>query len=81
MPIELDQHDAYGFPIQCGNGFSSDLTVARADGGEVATRCESALLTRRVWAIPSVAVGGLLVTVFLIEWARAAPSARTDLLS
>jgi len=28
FPIDLDQRDAYGFPTRCGNGFSSNLTVA-----------------------------------------------------
>jgi hypothetical protein len=81
LPIELDQHDAYGFPIKCGNGFSSNLAAAQSDGAGVADQCESALLIRRVWAIPSAAIGWLLISVFLIAWARAAPSARTDLLS
>ncbi len=81
LPIELDQHDAYGFPIQCGNGFSSDLTVVRANAGDAAARCESALLTRRVWAIPFVAAGWLLVTLFLIAWARASPSAGMESIS
>jgi hypothetical protein len=81
FPIDLDQHDTYGFPIQCGNGFSSNLTAAQADGAGVAARCEGALLTRRAWAIPSAAIGWLLITVFLIAWTRAAPTARADLLS
>jgi hypothetical protein len=82
VPIDLNQHDAYGFPIECGNGFSSNLSqVVQNNGGDVVTKCESALLTRRVWAIPSVAIGWLLVTVFLIAWARSASSARADLLS
>ncbi len=81
LPIELDQHDAYGFPIQCGNGFSSNPTVGQSDGAGVAGQCESALLIRRAWAIPSAAIGWLLVTVFLIAWARAAPAAKADLLS
>ncbi len=52
LAINLDQHDAYGFPIECGNGFSSHLTpVVQTDGGDVVTNCQSALLTRRVWAI------------------------------
>ncbi len=79
LPIELDQHDAYGFPIPCGNGFSSNLTVAQSDGAGMASQCESALLTRRAWAIPSAAIGWLLIIAFLIAWARAAPSANTNL--
>lgn len=71
LPVGLDQHDAYGFPIECGNGFISKLP--QFNGGDAVARCESALLIRRLWAIPSVAVGWLLVTVFLVGWARAAP--------
>jgi hypothetical protein len=81
LPIELDAHDAYGFPIQCGNGFSSNLSAGQGAGAGAADQCESALLTRRAWAIPSAAIGWLLITVFLIAWARATPPARSDLLS
>lgn len=81
LPIGLGQHDAYGFPIQCGNGFSSNPAVGQAAGAGAAHQCESALLTRRAWAIPFAAVGWLLITAFLISWARAAPSAKTDLHS
>lgn len=79
FPVALDQHDAYGFPIECGNGFTAK--VPQLDGGEVVDKCESALLMRRVWAIPAVAVGWLLVTVFLIAWVRESPRSRSDLLS
>jgi hypothetical protein len=75
FPIDLNQHDAYGFPIECGNGFSSNLTqVVQTNGGDVVTKCQSALLTRRVWAIPFIAIGWLLLTAFVIAWTRAAPS-------
>ncbi|OBG31683.1 hypothetical protein A5672_26645 [Mycobacterium alsense] len=76
FPVALDQHDAYGFPIECGNGFTAD--VPQLAGGQVADRCESALLMRRAWAIPSTAIGWLLVSAFLIAWTREAPSARAD---
>jgi hypothetical protein len=81
VPIDLNQHDAYGFPIECGNGFSSNLTqVVQTSGGDVVNKCQSALFTRRVWAIPSVAIGWMLLTVFVIAWTRATPS-RADLVS
>ena len=80
FPIDLDQHDAYGFTIECGNGFSSHLSQAAEINHDVVTKCDTALLTRRVWAIPSVATGWLLLTVFVIAWARS-PSAPADLVS
>lgn len=71
FPVGLDQHDAYGLPIGCGNGFISKLP--QPSGGDTVAECESALLTRRLWAIPSAAIGWLLLTVFLVGWVRAAP--------
>lgn len=70
FPVGLDQHDVYGFPIECGNGFSSQLP--QLSDGDAVAECQSALLMRRVWAIPSVGIGWLLVTVFLAAWAREA---------
>lgn len=79
FPVGLDQHDAYGFPIECGNGFSSK--ISQLNGGDAVNKCESALLMRRIWAIPSVGIGWLLVTLFLLTWVRAVPSDRADLFS
>ena len=44
---------------ECGTGFSSDLTqAAAASGGDnYVGQCETALMVRRIWAIPMVAVG------------------------
>jgi hypothetical protein len=75
FPIELGQHDVYGFPVKCGNGFNANLAQAAQNaGGDFVTKCDTALLTRRVWAIPSVAVGWLLFAAFLYAWAREAPA-------
>lgn len=56
LPVGLDQHDVYGFPIECGNGFSAKLS--QLNGGDAVAECQSAPLMRRVWAIPSAASGG-----------------------
>lgn len=72
-PLRLDQIDPYGFPVSCGNGFSSNLTQAvQTNGGDLVTKCDTALLIRRVWAIPCLAIGWMLVTVFLFAWVRGA---------
>jgi hypothetical protein len=69
FPIYLDQYDPYGIKVTCGNRFTSNLTQAvQANGGDLVTRCDTALLTRRAWAIPAVAIGWLLVTGFLVGW-------------
>jgi hypothetical protein len=79
-PISLDQYDPYGFPVKCGNGFSSNLTQAvQTNGGDLVTKCDTALLTRRVWAIPAIAIGWLSITAFLFAWVRGAqPAARSS---
>ncbi|MCV7076137.1 MULTISPECIES: hypothetical protein [Mycobacterium] len=69
FPIYLDEYDSYGVKITCGNGISSDLTQAhQAPGGAVVSSCDSALLMRRAWAIPTVALGWVMVTGFLVVW-------------
>lgn len=69
FPIYLDQYDVYGIKVTCGNGFSSNLSqAARTDGHDVVAQCGTALLVRRAWAIPAVAIGWLLVTAFLAIW-------------
>nr|WP_232065353.1 hypothetical protein [Mycobacterium shinjukuense] len=69
FPVYLDQYDMYGIKVTCGNGLRSDLTQAhQANSGALVTRCDTALLVRRAWAIPAVAMGWLLVTGFLVVW-------------
>jgi hypothetical protein len=68
-PIHLDHYDMYGIRVSCGNGFNSDLSQAADNSGhDVVAQCGSALLVRRAWAIPAVAIGWLLVTGFLVMW-------------
>jgi hypothetical protein len=73
LPISLGQHDVYGFPIKCGNGFKSDFGQV-AESSDLTAKCGSALLTRRIWAIPLLTIGWLMEMAFLIYWVRAAPT-------
>lgn len=72
-PIHLSAYDMYGIKVNCGNGFSADLNqAAETHGGhDVVSQCGNAVLLRRVWAIPTVALGWLLITAFLAMWAHA----------
>lgn len=68
-PIYLDQYDVYGIKVSCGNALRSDLTQAGQSGRrDLVSQCDTALLVRRAWAIPAIAIGWLLVTVFLVGW-------------
>lgn len=67
FPVYLDAYDAYGIKINCGNGIGSHLALAHHDD-TLSPQCNSALLVRRAWAIPAVAVGWLLVTWFVMAW-------------
>jgi hypothetical protein len=66
FPIYLNQYDLYGIKVNCGNGFSSNLT--QASQANLVAKCDTALLVRRAWAIPAVAVGWLLLAGFLLAW-------------
>jgi hypothetical protein len=68
-PIYLDQYDVYGIAVSCGTGLRSNLTqAAQANHHDLVAQCDTALLVRRAWAIPAIAVGWLLVTGFLMGW-------------
>lgn len=68
FPVYLDQFDLYGIQVSCGNGFGFHL---HGDDAGLASRCGTAVMIRRLWAIPTVAVGGLIVAWFVMMWARA----------
>jgi hypothetical protein len=70
FPVYLGQYDLYGVQVACGNGFSSNLNQAAQ--ANLVTKCDTALLVRRAWAIPAVAFGWLLVAGFLLAWVHAA---------
>ena len=68
-PIYLDQYDHYGIEVNCGTGLRSDLTqAAQAENHGLVSQCDTALLLRRSLAIPAIAIGWVLITVFLVSW-------------
>jgi hypothetical protein len=63
FPVFLDAFDQWGFQIKCGTGYASDLSQAAATVGQqnFVDKCATALLLRRMWTIPLVAISGLVV--------------------
>lgn len=76
FPIFLDDYDQYGFQVDCGTGFASDLSQAAAAAGQhnYVDQCETSLILRRLWAIPLVVVGSIVLvavgTVAATAWGR-----------
>jgi hypothetical protein len=76
FPVYLSQYDQYGIQIACGRGFSSDMSqAAGADGNALVAQCGTALLLRRLWAIPAAVLGWLMLVALLAVWAHTKPSA------
>ena len=62
FPVYLSQYDQYGIQIACGRGFSADLSqAADANGNGLVAQCGTALLLRRLWAIPAAIMGWLIL--------------------
>ncbi len=80
FPVYLDEYDQWGWQIGCGTGFSSDLTQAAAAVGDedYVNQCEKALIVRRVWTIPLVILGSVVLLAVLV--ATATTSARESLV-
>jgi hypothetical protein len=76
FPVFLDAYDQWGFQVKCGTGFGSDLSQAAAAPGEhsYVDQCGTALMLRRLWAIPLVVVGSIVLVVVVavaaIVWGR-----------
>jgi hypothetical protein len=66
FPVFTDAYDRFGFQIKCGTGFSTNLTQAIEAGGDHAEQCQTALLQRRLWTVPLVAIGSILILVVVI---------------
>lgn len=77
LPVYLDDFDQFGMQIPCGSGYSTHLVQANAAGQEYVDKCASAVLTRRLWTIPIVAVGALALIAVLF---RAATSSAHETL-
>jgi hypothetical protein len=73
--VFIDAYDQWGWQIRCGTGFGSDLEQASAaTGGDYVDQCGTALVLRRLWAIPMVVVGSIVLAgVMLVAatvWGR-----------
>ncbi|HWF70402.1 MAG TPA: hypothetical protein VG187_12680 [Mycobacterium sp.] len=76
FPVYLSQYDQYGMQIACGRGFSANLSqAADANGDGLVAQCGTALLLRRIWAIPVLVLGWLILTGLIASWVRTKPSA------
>jgi H+/Cl- antiporter ClcA len=80
FPVFLDAYDEWGWQIKCGTGYISDLTQAAAAVGDTnfVDECETALLMRRVWTIPLVVIGAIVLLAVVV--ASATTSARESLV-
>jgi len=75
FPVYLSQYDQYGMQIVCGRGFSADLSqAAGATGSGLVAQCGTALLLRRLWAIPAVVLGWLILVGVVAIWVHTKPS-------
>jgi hypothetical protein len=68
FPVFLDDFDQWGFQIKCGTGFASDLSQAAAAAGQhsYVDQCQTALLLRRLWTIPLVVLGSIVLVVEVV---------------
>lgn len=80
FPVFLDDYDQFGFQIKCGTGYATELTQAAATAGQdnFVDQCETALLMRRMWTIPLVAISGLVLLA--VVTASAVTSAHESLV-
>ncbi len=66
FPVYIDVYDQFGFQIKCGTGYFANLTQAsEASGGDYVGQCETAVMLRRLWTIPLVAIGSILLAVIV----------------
>lgn len=79
FPVFLDDYDQWGWQINCGTGYGSDLTQAAAAVGDqnYVGECQTALLLRRLRTIPLAIVGGTVLIAVLV--ASATTSGRESL--
>ena len=66
FPVYIGAYDQFGFQIKCGTGFGTSLTqAAEASGGDYVSQCERAVMMRRLWSIPMVAIGSILLAIII----------------
>ena len=64
-------YDQFGFQIKCGTGYFANLTQAsEASGGDYVGQCETAVMLRRLWTIPLVAIGSILLARVIVAVGR-----------
>jgi hypothetical protein len=74
FPVHLGQYDRWGMQISCGRGYSASLPdPADSYGADYARQCGSAVLVRRLWAVPAAVVGLVLAILTAAVWVRSAP--------
>ena len=65
FPVFIDAFDQFGFQIKCGTGFFTNLTQAEAAGVDHVGQCETAVMLRRLWTIPLIVIGTLLLSIIV----------------
>ena len=71
FPVFLDAYDQWGFQLKCGTGFASDLSQAAAGQHSYVDQCETALMLRRLWSIPLIVVGSIVLVIVIAVAATA----------
>lgn len=73
FPVFLDDYDQWGWQINCGTGYVSELTQATAAAGPTnyVDQCQSALMMRRIWTIPLVVIGAIVLLTVVVASAIA----------
>ena len=73
FPVFLSDFDQWGFQINCGSGFQSNLTqagIADSAGTHFIDQCHRAITMRRAGAIPLAVAGALLLSALLVRPSR-----------
>ncbi|OBJ13694.1 hypothetical protein [Mycobacterium colombiense] len=83
LPVFIDAYDQFGWQVKCGTGFTAELNQASSAVGPAGTnyvdQCGSALMVRRLWAIPMAVLGAMTLiwqaaAVLAHDHRRPAPS-------
>jgi hypothetical protein len=73
FPVFLSDFDQWGFQINCGTGFQSNLTqagIADSAGTHFVDQCHASIAMRREWSIPVVVAAALLLSALLYRPSR-----------
>ncbi|HEX7321977.1 MAG TPA: hypothetical protein VF299_03440 [Mycobacterium sp.] len=84
--VFLDEYDATGMQVKCGNGYESQLLQATIDDEKSAAssaatnyvdQCVQSVRQRRAWAAPLAGLGALLIIAEVAMWVRRGGAAWT----